>query len=42
MIFSSIEKTDKTGQTFIIRSAEKKDAEALIDYLKVVNAETPF
>ena len=33
MIFSSIEKTDKTGQTFIIRSAEKKDAEWMMKQL---------
>ena len=42
MVFAPIERTDKTGQTFIIRSPEKKDAETLIEYLKVVNAETPF
>ena len=42
MIFAPIEKTDKTGQIFLNRSPEKGDAKTLIEYLKAVNAETPF
>ena len=34
--------TDKMVRTVTLRAAEPKDAQALIDYLKVVNAETPF
>lgn len=34
--------TDKMGRTVILRAAEPKDAKALIEYLKIVNAETPF
>ena len=34
--------TDKMGRTVTLRAAEPKDAKALIEYLKIVNAETPF
>ena len=33
---------DKKGRDVLLRSAEKKDAEALIDYMKITAAETPF
>ena len=32
----------KDGRSAIIRNAEPKDAEELIDYLKITSAETPF
>ena len=34
--------TDKNGREVVIRNAEEKDAEALIQYLKITTAETPF
>ena len=33
---------DKKGRDIFLRSAEKKDAEDLIDYMKITAAETPF
>lgn len=33
---------DKKGRDVLLRSAEEKDAEALIDYMKITAAETPF
>ena len=33
---------DKKGRDIFLRSAEEKDAEALIDYMKITAAETPF
>ena len=33
---------DKKGRDVLLRSAEEKDAEALIDYMKIIAAETPF
>ena len=33
---------DKKGRDVLLRSVEEKDAEALIDYMKITAAETPF
>lgn len=33
---------DKNGRDILLRSAEEKDAEALLDYMKITAAETPF
>ena len=33
---------DKKGRDVLLRSAEEKDAEALIDYMKITAVETPF
>lgn len=33
---------DKKGRDVLLRSAKEKDAEALIDYMKITAAETPF
>jgi len=33
---------DKNGREITLRSAEEKDAESLIAYLKITSAETPF
>ena len=42
MIFNSITVKDKTGQDIELRNAEVQDAEALIEYLKVTNAQSPY
>lgn len=42
MVFQSTEIRDKRGQIVILRNAEESDAEDLIQYLRVVSAETPF
>ena len=42
MKYKSITVKDKTGKDIELRSAEVQDAEALITYLKVTNAETPY
>lgn len=42
MRFNSIEVTDKEGRTIVLRNAEISDAEALIRYMKITTAETPF
>ena len=42
MVFQSTEIRDKRGQIVILRNAEESDAEYLIQYLRVVSAETPF
>ena len=42
MIFKSITVKDKSGKDIELRNAEVQDAEALINYLKVTNAETPY
>ena len=42
MKFKSITVKDKTGKDIELRSAEVQDAEALITYLKVTNAESPY
>ena len=42
MRFEERKVIDKTGQGIILRSAEKKDAQDLIHYLKVTTAETPY
>ena len=42
MIFKALEIKDKLDRTVVLRSAEVSDAEALIEYLKVTTAETPF
>lgn len=33
---------DKQDREIILRSAEEKDAESLLDFLKITAAETPF
>lgn len=42
MKFDPIEVKDKLDRTIILRSATPDDADALIDYLKVTTAETPY
>lgn len=42
MVSQSTEIRDKRGQIVILRNAEESDAEDLIQYLRVVSAETPF
>lgn len=42
MIFKSKTVKDKSGKDIELRNAEVQDAEALINYLKVTNAETPY
>ena len=42
MKYKSITVKDKTGKDIELRSTEVQDAEALITYLKVTNAETPY
>ena len=42
MVFQSTEIRDKRGQIVILRNAEESDAEDLIQYLRVVSAETPL
>lgn len=42
MYVDNIVINDKKGREIIIRSAEEKDAQDLIDFLKIVSSETPF
>ena len=42
MKYKSIAVKDKNGNDIELRSAEVQDAEALITYLKVTNAESPY
>lgn len=42
MKFDTLKVTDKTGREVVLRSAEKSDAEGLLEYLKVTAAETPY
>ena len=42
MRFNSTIVKDKNGNDIELRNAEVQDAEALIEYLKVTNAETPY
>ena len=42
MRFQSTTVKDKNGKDIELRNAEVQDAEALIQYLKVTNAETPY
>ena len=42
MRFNSITVKDKNDKDIELRSAEVQDAEALIEYLKVTNAESPY
>ena len=41
MVFNT-KVTDKTGREIELRSAEIKDAEALLEYLKVTNTESKY
>ena len=42
MIFEEKRINLKDGRTCILRSVEVKDAEAMIEYLRIVSSETPF
>lgn len=42
MYINAITINDKKGRKIVLRSATEKDAENLIDYLKVTASETPF
>ena len=42
MKFDAIQFTDKLGREVFLRNAEESDATALIDYLKITTAETPY
>lgn len=42
MKFGPIIKKDKLGREVVLRNAEASDGEALIEYMKVTTAETPF
>ena len=42
MRYKSTTFKDKSGKDIELRNAEVRDAEALIDYLKVTNAESPY
>lgn len=42
MILTPIEIQDKFGRTVILRTPTPDDADALIEYLKVTSAETPY
>lgn len=42
MKFDELKVTDKTGQNVIFRSAEKSDAESLLEYLRITASETPY
>ena len=42
MRFEPVAVRDKTGREIILRSAEERDAAALLAYLKTTAAETPF
>ncbi len=42
MRFGPVAVPDKTGRDIVLRSAEESDAAALLSYLKITAAETPF
>ena len=42
MKFNSMQFKDKLGREVLLRNAEVSDAAALIDYLKITTAETPY
>ena len=42
MVFESVKVLDKTGKEIELRSPVETDAEDLIKYLKITNAESPF
>lgn len=42
MIFEEKRIVLKDGRTCILRSVEEKDAEAMIEYLRIISSETPF
>ena len=42
MYMNAITVKDKKDRMIILRNAEEKDAENLINYLKIIAAETPF
>lgn len=42
MYMNAIIIKDKKGREITLRSAEEKDAESLIDFLKITSTETPF
>ncbi len=42
MKFGPIEVKDKLGRTIVLRNAEEKDANVLIQYMKTTAGETPF
>ena len=42
MKFEAIQVKDKLGREVVLRNAEVSDAAALIDYLKITAAETPY
>lgn len=42
MKFEAIQIKDKLNRDVVLRSAQSSDSEALIEYLKVTTAETPF
>ena len=42
MIFEKKTINLKDGRTGILRPVETKDAEAMIEYLRIVSSETPF
>lgn len=42
MIFEKKRINLKDGRTCILRPVERKDAEAMIEYLRIVSSETPF
>jgi len=42
MKFDTIRFTDKLGREVCLRNAEESDASALIDYLRITSAETPY
>ncbi len=42
MRFGSVEIKDKKGRTILLRNAEIKDAQNLIEFMKASTAETPF
>ena len=42
MKFDTIQFIDKLGREVFLRNAEESDATALIDYLKITTAETPY
>lgn len=42
MKFGPIKMKDKLGREIVLRNAEVSDAAALIDYLKITTAETPY
>ena len=42
MIFEPIQKTDHLGRSITLRNAESSDAEALLAYMRITTAETPY